>query len=33
MKMTDSTMYARGLGPWSVNYLIVRALGFADCVP
>lgn len=22
-----------GLGPWSVNYLMMRALGFADCVP
>ena len=23
----------RGLGPWSVGYLMMRALGFADCVP
>jgi AraC family transcriptional regulator of adaptative response / DNA-3-methyladenine glycosylase II len=23
----------RGLGPWSVNYLLMRSLGFADCVP
>lgn len=23
----------RGLGPWSVNYLMMRSLGFADCVP
>ncbi|MEO8352853.1 MAG: DNA-3-methyladenine glycosylase 2 family protein, partial [Chthoniobacteraceae bacterium] len=23
----------RGLGPWSVHYLMMRALGFADCVP
>lgn len=23
----------RGFGPWSVNYLLMRALGFADCVP
>jgi len=23
----------RGLGPWSVNYLMMRALGFADCIP
>lgn len=22
-----------GLGPWSVNYIMMRALGFADCVP
>ena len=23
----------RGLGPWSVNYIMMRALGLADCVP
>ncbi len=23
----------RGLGPWSVSYLMMRALGFADCLP
>jgi AraC family transcriptional regulator of adaptative response / DNA-3-methyladenine glycosylase II len=23
----------RGLGPWSVNYLMMRAFGFEDCVP
>lgn len=23
----------RGLGPWSVNYLMMRALGIPDCVP
>lgn len=23
----------RGLGPWSVNYLMMRSLDFADCVP
>jgi AraC family transcriptional regulator of adaptative response / DNA-3-methyladenine glycosylase II len=23
----------RGLGPWSVNYIMMRALGFPDCVP
>lgn len=23
----------RGMGPWSVNYLMMRSLGFADCVP
>jgi AraC family transcriptional regulator of adaptative response / DNA-3-methyladenine glycosylase II len=22
-----------GLGPWAVNYVMMRALGFADCVP
>jgi AraC family transcriptional regulator of adaptative response / DNA-3-methyladenine glycosylase II len=30
----ERTMLAiHGLGPWSVNYLMMRALGFADCVP
>lgn len=23
----------RGLGPWTVNYLMMRGLGFADCTP
>jgi AraC family transcriptional regulator of adaptative response / DNA-3-methyladenine glycosylase II len=23
----------RGFGPWSVNYVMMRALGFPDCVP
>lgn len=23
----------RGLGPWSVNYIMMRSLGFADCLP
>lgn len=23
----------RGLGPWSVNYIMMRAFGFPDCVP
>ncbi|HWL54058.1 MAG TPA: helix-turn-helix domain-containing protein [Chthoniobacteraceae bacterium] len=23
----------RGLGPWSVHYLMMRSLGFADCLP
>lgn len=23
----------RGLGPWSVNYLMMRSLGFSDCLP
>jgi 3-methyladenine DNA glycosylase/8-oxoguanine DNA glycosylase len=23
----------RGLGPWSVAYLLMRGYGFADCVP
>lgn len=30
----EQTLLAvRGLGPWSVNYLMMRALGFADCLP
>lgn len=23
----------RGLGPWSVNYVMMRSLGFSDCLP
>lgn len=23
----------KGLGPWSINYLMMRAMGFMDCVP
>jgi AraC family transcriptional regulator of adaptative response / DNA-3-methyladenine glycosylase II len=31
---TERTLLAvRGLGPWSVNYVMMRALGFEDCVP
>ena len=30
----DETLMAiRGLGRWSVNYILMRSLGFADCVP
>lgn len=30
----ESTLVARrGLGPWSVNYLMMRCFGLADCVP
>jgi len=28
-----SLLAVRGLGPWSVNYVMMRSLGFADCVP
>lgn len=28
-----SLLAIRGLGPWSVNYVMMRSLGFADCVP
>lgn len=28
-----SLLALHGLGPWSVNYLMMRSLGFADCVP
>lgn len=32
--LVESELLAvRGLGPWSVNYLMMRGLGFADCVP
>ena len=23
----------RGLGPWSIQYLLMRSFGFEDCVP
>jgi 3-methyladenine DNA glycosylase/8-oxoguanine DNA glycosylase len=23
----------RGIGPWSAQYVLMRSLGFADCVP
>ena len=30
----ERTLLAQyGLGPWSVNYVMMRSLGFADCVP
>ena len=39
LSMTSATraertlLAVRGLGPWSVNYLMMRSLGFAACVP
>lgn len=30
---TDRLLSVRGLGIWSVRYLLMRAFGFADCVP
>lgn len=32
-RVERTLLSVRGLGPWSVNYLMMRALGFADCVP
>lgn len=32
-RVERSLLEIRGLGPWSVNYVMMRALGFADCVP
>ena len=29
----EKLLAVRGLGPWSVNYIMMRALGFADCAP
>lgn len=29
----QSLLALRGIGPWSANYLMMRSLGFADCVP
>jgi AraC family transcriptional regulator of adaptative response / DNA-3-methyladenine glycosylase II len=30
---TQALGAVRGLGPWSVQYLLMRSLGFADCAP
>ncbi len=32
-RVERSLLALRGLGPWSVNYLMMRSLGFMDCVP
>lgn len=32
-RVERTLLAVRGLGPWSVNYLMMRALGFPDCVP
>jgi AraC family transcriptional regulator, regulatory protein of adaptative response / DNA-3-methyladenine glycosylase II len=32
-RVERTLLAVRGLGPWSVNYLMMRALGFTDCVP
>jgi AraC family transcriptional regulator, regulatory protein of adaptative response / DNA-3-methyladenine glycosylase II len=32
-RIERTLLAVRGLGPWSVNYLMMRALGLADCVP
>jgi len=31
--VNKALLAVRGLGPWAVNYLMLRACGFADCVP
>jgi AraC family transcriptional regulator of adaptative response / DNA-3-methyladenine glycosylase II len=32
-RVERTLLAVRGLGPWSVNYIMMRALGFPDCVP
>ncbi|HWY75471.1 MAG TPA: Ada metal-binding domain-containing protein [Verrucomicrobiae bacterium] len=32
-RVEQTLLGVRGLGPWAVNYLMMRSLGFADCVP
>jgi len=32
-KMESALLALRGVGPWSANYLMMRALGAPDCVP
>jgi AraC family transcriptional regulator of adaptative response / DNA-3-methyladenine glycosylase II len=31
--VSKELLAVRGLGPWAVNYLMLRGCGFADCVP
>lgn len=33
LRAERTLLAVRGLGPWSVNYLLMRSLGFLDCVP
>lgn len=32
-RVEEKLLAIRGLGPWSANYLMMRSLAFADCVP
>lgn len=32
-RIERTLLAVRGLGPWSVNYIMMRSLGLADCVP
>lgn len=32
-KAERDLLAVRGLGPWSVNYVMMRGLGFSDCLP
>jgi AraC family transcriptional regulator of adaptative response / DNA-3-methyladenine glycosylase II len=32
-RVTERLLAVRGLGPWSAQYLLMRAYGLADCVP
>jgi 3-methyladenine DNA glycosylase/8-oxoguanine DNA glycosylase len=32
-EMEQRLLAVRGLGPWSVGYIMMRALGYPDCVP
>ena len=32
-RVERTLLAVRGLGPWSVNYVMMRALGLPDCVP
>ncbi len=33
VELRESLTAVRGLGPWSVEYLFIRGLGYPDCVP
>ena len=32
-RLEETLLAVRGLGPWSVRYLMMRSFGFEDCVP
>ena len=32
-EIEERLLAIRGFGPWSANYLMMRSLGLADCVP
>ncbi len=33
VRVKKTLLAVRGLGPWATNYIMMRSLGFADCLP